>query len=481
MKFDASSSRTLAFSLLLGGLTVFSQAEEPIDPRAVSSTLLQASAYFRTHIAVHGGYVYYYSLDLEERWGEGLAQPEEIWVQPPGTPTVGLAYLKACQATGDTFYLDAARETAEALVFGRLRSGGWQNSINLDGIDSGQRFSGGDQRKPGFSSLDDGQSQSAIQFLALTDEALKFEDNPIHQASLSALDALLAAQFPNGGFPQGWNQPVSEQPIIAAQFPDYDWKTEGRIKNYWDMYTLNDNVCGYVAEALSVAYDIYDDPKYLAALKKLGDFLILAQLPEPQPAWAQQYNYEMVPIWARKFEPPAIAGDESQEVIETLLKVHAKTGDAKYLEPIPRALDYLERSLLPDGRLARYYELQNNRPLYMTRVNRETYELSHDNSNLPSHYGWKSASRIGELQSDYERLKNGGPINSGAPSSAEAEVRRIVDALDDQGRWISVHDGERLVGQPKFELNAPYISSAVFSRNVEILAEFLKASRRNED
>ena len=74
--------------------------------------------------------------------------------------------------------------------------------------------------------------------------------------------------------------------------------TEGRLKNYWDMYTINDNVCGFVAEALIDAHHIYGERRLLVAIRKLGDFLILAQMPEPQPAWAQQYSYAMHPIWA---------------------------------------------------------------------------------------------------------------------------------------------------------------------------------------
>ena len=30
------------------------------------------------------------------------------------------------------------------------------------------------------------------------------------------------------------------------------------------------------------------------------------QMPDPQPGWAQQYDYDMRPMWARKFEPAAI-------------------------------------------------------------------------------------------------------------------------------------------------------------------------------
>src|ERR1043166_920678 len=72
----------------------------------------KAATYYATRVASHGGYVYHYSLDLAVRWGEGRASPDQIWVQPPGTPTVGLAFLQAYRATGDKFYLDAATKAA---------------------------------------------------------------------------------------------------------------------------------------------------------------------------------------------------------------------------------------------------------------------------------------------------------------------------------------------------------------------------------
>ena len=78
------------------------------------STMRKAAGFFRTKVASHGGYVYYYSPDLSRRWGEGVATADQIWVQPPGTPTVGMAYLKAYKATGEKFYLDAATEAAES-------------------------------------------------------------------------------------------------------------------------------------------------------------------------------------------------------------------------------------------------------------------------------------------------------------------------------------------------------------------------------
>ena len=96
------------------------------------ATMRKAATFFRTEVASHGGYVYYYSIDFKQRWGEGVATADQIWVQPPGTPTVGIAYLKAYEATGEKFYLDAATDAAEALIYGQLQSGGWTNSIDFD-------------------------------------------------------------------------------------------------------------------------------------------------------------------------------------------------------------------------------------------------------------------------------------------------------------------------------------------------------------
>ena len=448
--------------------------EDRVSEATVISAIREAGAFYRTKVAVHGGYVYHYSVDLSQRWGEGVAAADQIWVQPPGTPTVGMAFLKAYEATGDRYFLDAAREAAEALAYGQLSSGGWANSIDCGGRRLGQRFSGGAERQDETSSLDDGQTQSAIRFVVLADAALEYKNPAIHTSAALALNALLAAQFPNGGFPQGWKGPVSKQPVLKAAYPPYDWRTEGRVKNYWDMYTLNDNVCGYVADALITAHQVYGDEEYLNALARLGDFLILAQMPDPQSGWAQQYNYDMHPIWARKFEPPGISGDESQEVIETLMEISVATGDRKYLAPIPRALKYLKRSLLVDGRLARYYELKTNRPLYMTRRGDSTYVLTYNDSNLPKHYGWKSDSRVGELERRYKELCANSQPQYRPESGPPIEVRRIVDALDEQGRWLSTYDGEPLVGQPKIPVNSQYISSAVFSRNIEILCDYLK-------
>ncbi len=459
----------------------FAIAQQPVDDAAaqlrleVATAARKAAEFYRGSVAVHGGYVYYYSLDLQHRLGEGDASPDQIWVQPPGTPTIGLAYLRAYAATGDDFYLEAATEAAEALVYGQLQSGGWTNAIDFN--PAGKRTSlyrNGKGQGRNYSTLDDGITQGALQLLMNVDLAHEFKNSGIHEATRIALDALLAAQFANGAFPQVWMGPVEhDKPLLRANYPTYDWRSEGRIKNYWDMYTLNDGLAGSVAETLIDAHGIYEASRYEQSLRKLGDFLILAQMPEPQPAWAQQYNDAMQPIWARKFEPPAITGGESQDVLETLLKIYRHTGDPKYLQPIPAALIYLKRSLLPDGQLARYYELQSNRPLYMTKK----YELTYTDADIPSHYGWKVASRLPAIEREYRRLTSDEPpLAATAVADPAVQARAVMQQLDEQGRWISTYDGARLVGQPKFQPGAKFLSSAVFSRNLAILSRYLQAA-----
>ena len=173
------------------------------------AAMRNSAEFYYGRVASHGGYVYHYSLDLNERWGEGVATKDQIWIQPPGTPTVGLAYLKAYEATGDKFYLEAARDAALAVVHGQLKSGGWTNSVDFDPTSARTaEYRNGKGRGKNNSSLDDGQTQSALRLLVNVDNALDFKNEPIHEAALIGLEALLRAQFPNGGFPQIWTGPV---------------------------------------------------------------------------------------------------------------------------------------------------------------------------------------------------------------------------------------------------------------------------------
>ncbi len=459
-------------------------AAEPPTRDEVSQTLLRASKYFQEKVARHGGYGYYVDAGLKQRWGEGRFDNDTIIVQPPGTPSVGMAYLEAYRVQQAKEHYLGALAAAQALVAGQLESGGWTQVIHFAKPDPNQKVVQrlGKYRHPrkdqpvgswNSSSLDDDQTQAALVFLLKFDRATSPTIPAIPAISDAVhygLEQLCKAQFSNGGFPQVWTKPA---PLALegalpqqASYPD-DWRT-AKVKNYWDYPTLNDGLAGTVADVLITAHETYADEASIAALRKLGDFLILAQMPEPQPAWAQQYNDKMQPMWARKFEPPAITGSESQDALETLLKIARYTKDKRYLVPIPRAIEYLRKSELPDGKLARFYELKTNKPLYMN----SKYELTYDDSDVPSHYGWKVPSRLDKIEKEYKSFDK--PAETKPKKIDPAKVRQILNELDSEGRWVSTYKGEKLTGQSKFADGQKYLSSAVFAKNIEILSEYLR-------
>ncbi|MDI1250718.1 MAG: hypothetical protein PSV13_17785 [Lacunisphaera sp.] len=170
------------FALLL--LSACLSADE-LRPQA-EAALAKGVAFFQT-INAHGGYVYAVTPDLSQRWGEGPKDADTIEVQPPGTPAVGQAYLRAYQATGNPQALAAAREAADALIRGQNKHGGWDHTINFANL--------GNETV----SFDDNQSQSAVSFLLALNGVV--QDERLAAATRRALDMMLKTQLTNGGWP----------------------------------------------------------------------------------------------------------------------------------------------------------------------------------------------------------------------------------------------------------------------------------------
>ena len=100
--------------------------------KEAQEALRRGSDFFLDHVATEGGYLWRYSEDLDRREGEGRATDTMVWVQPPGTPSVGTAFLNAYHDTNDAHYLEAARKAGYCLVRGQLQSGGWDYRIYFD-------------------------------------------------------------------------------------------------------------------------------------------------------------------------------------------------------------------------------------------------------------------------------------------------------------------------------------------------------------
>lgn len=452
-------------------------------PTAARSALKRATDFFLNEVSSHGGYVYRYSADLKKREGEGKAGVDTVWIQPPGTPSVGMAYLDVYQLTDDRYYLKAARSTGECLLRGQLYSGGWDHKIEFGAArpQYAYRVDSESNRRRNTTTFDDDKTQSALRFLIRLDDAYAFQDDPLHEATMYALEAVIKAQYPNGAWPQRYREfpDPGQFPVKKASYPE-SWSRTFPSTGYGGFYTFNDNAIADIIDAMFLAADVYQDERYRRAAEKAGGFILLAQLPDPQPAWAQQYDADMHPAWARKFEPPAVTGGESQGVMSILLRLYRETGKRKYLEPIPRAIEYLRRSQLQSGRLARFYELQTNKPLYFTK----RYELTYDDGDVPTHYGFKVDSKLDRIEAEYRRLEKLKPIELAElrrrkrlrpTASAAKQAQNLIAALDERGAWVE--DG-RLRYHGEDDETTRIIDSRTFARNIVALARYAGATSK---
>ncbi len=498
-------SRIMRYAIVF--LAAVSAAAQDPTRDDVLRALRKAAAFYHEKVSPYGAYHFAYTEDLGYGRSEASDSPTRPEVQREGTPSVGDAFLRAWDATGDRYYLEAARRVAHAYASGQLCSGGWDYTIEFDPAKRKQFAYREDNNcaASGVTNLDDNVTQSAIRFLMRVDRELNFEDKRIHEAALYALEHLIKAQYPIGAWPQRYREfpDPAKFPVKRASFPD-TWSQKWPGSNYQTHYTFNDNSIIDMIDAMLEAGRIYRDPRYLASAEKGGEFILLAQMPDPQPAWAQQYDANMQPAWARIFEPPSVTGGESQGILRMLMVLYGETGKRKYLEPIPRALSYFRNSVLkPEqipgragGRapqpaigggdlgnwrregpimLARFYELKTNRPLYITKGTRvsvrgegtkliDGYELSYSPASVIQHYGVvTSGEELPRIEAEYQRVSAAAPATLRRPdklrglspwSERPARPRRAADlagrvkaalaGMDARGAWVE--DG--VIGKP---------------------------------
>ena len=423
--------------------------------RQAEQTLDKAVNYFHS-ISINGGYAGIYSLDLKKRYGEALSEKatmSEIWIQPPGTPTVGESFLRAYHITGKKRYFEAAVDAARALAWGQIKYGGWDHRADVSHLDKNAPVV---IRRDGYCTFDDDITQGAISFLIKMDEEI---DAPWLTSAINVgLRYMINAQFANGAWPQYY-------PFIG---------------HYQDYYTFNDDVINDCIRVMLEAHKAYGNKEYLESARKGGDFIIMSQGPENQAGWAQQYDWNMKPAWARSFEPPGICSRVTIANIGTLLDLYLYTGNKKYLNPIPQALKWLEKSKIAENRWARIYEMGTNKPIYGDRT--DGYKIFYDYAQISDRekcsYNWQNDYGFKKVQAYYSDVMALGPNDyitkrdkplsreqcKAAARKMERDIRRIISNLDEQGRWI---DGGN-------------ITCEIFVHNVNMICEYLDAVKNSK-
>lgn len=446
--------------LLLCGLATGVLAAETSD---IENALSRAVDYFFS-INSHGGYVYFVTPDLSQRWGESPADEYTIEVQPPGTPAVGQSFLRVYELTQNETALQAARDAAFALIRGQNDLGGWEHTIHFN------------RPKRNRVSFDDNQSQSAIRFLMALDQVM--EDDSLTAAINKALDMMLETQLDNGGWPHRYPR-------------NYD---------YHDFATFNDGGINDCLKVMLDAYSYYKNDEYRISIRRAGWFLLLSQLPPPQPGWAQQYNQYLQPAWARAFEPPSVCPLVTVRNINTLIDLYLYTGDGRYLEPIPDALNWLDDIQLPNGKWPRFVEIGTGKALYYDRGRIRVNSPEELHIERSTGYGYETdlSDALSSARQRFETVREMGDERYLAEQNRslsieeiqarlealQPQVEAVLNQLDEQGRWLTPNDrykqhtpGRRWNGEYEVQ---DRISSHVFNTNIHILCDYLELLRQLE-
>ncbi len=435
----------------------------------VLAAMKRATAFMTDKAAYNGGYVWSYTADFSRRFGELEAKPTMVWVQPPGTATMGHLFLDAYHATGDETYYRAAERAAEALVWGQHPSGGWNYFIDFGGPASSsdwyetygknawrmEEF----QHDWGNATFDDAGTSEAMQFLLRL--YVEKRDPRWKPALDKALNFVLEAQYPVGGWPQRY--PV--QPKFEGDYTGY--------------ITFNDDVAGENIKFLIMAYQALGDTRVLDPINRAMTSFLVTQLGQPQPGWALQYTLDLRPAAARSYEPLALATHTTASNTVQLMTFYELTGDARFLARVPEALDWLDKVRLPsptsDGRThPTFIEIGTDRPLYVHRrgsnvVNGEYY-VDYSPERPLAHYSAFRKIDMAGLRARYERLRatppaqvakdsplkakglvplpryfasrdletsdlNVRPAGGEATAIDPARVRRLLSALNREGYW----------------------------------------------
>ncbi len=296
---------------------------------------------------------------------------------------------------------EQGRAIAENLLLYQYPSGGWPKNVDMAKPLSPSQKAELEERPHDDATIDNGATTTQTAFLARAYAATKEER--YRAAAERGIDYLLAAQYPNGGWPQ--------------YFPIR--------KGYYTHITFNDDAMVRVLQVLRAVGEGSDGfawvdearrTKARAAVAKGVECILKCQVTQNGvlTAWCAQHDETtFAPAWARKFEPPSLASRESSGVVAFLMsvpnpspeivravdaaiawfeKVHVRgirwterpTADGKGMERFATA----DPSAPPTW--ARFYELGTDRPIFMGRDSVVHYDVNEIELERRNGYGWYS-------------------------------------------------------------------------------------------
>ena len=376
----------------------------------VLDTMKRATRFMVEDVSTNGGYVWSYLPDRSRRWGELEARPTQIWIQPPGTATMGHLFLDAYAATRDDDYYRAAEGVAGALIWAQHPSGGWNYLADFAGERSLQEWYDTIGRNAwrmeefqhhwGNATFDDAGTAESAKFLLRL--YLQKRDPRYRPALDKAIAFVIDSQHPIGGWPQRY-------PL------QYEFSHHGN-PDYTSYITFNDDVAGENIDFLLMCYQALGDRRVLDAITRGMNAFLVTQQGAPQPGWSLQYTMDLKPAAARTYEPKSLATHTTATNLSLLMRFYRLTGDTKFLARIPEALDWLEKLTLPAGVANRpgtthptFIEIGTNRPLYVHRrgsnVVNGRYFVDYDPAKPLAHYGAFRRVDVAAMRKELDALR----------------------------------------------------------------------------
>ncbi|MBB4634008.1 pectate lyase [Longimicrobium terrae] len=322
---------------------------------------------------------------------------------------------------------DEARRLANAIASYQTPNGGWSKHINFT---AGPRRPG-QSYAPGESwhyvgTFDNGATTTHLRFLA---RVMAANGSSVHRAAyLRGVDYVLAAQFPNGCWPQVY--PLEGGYHDAATFND-----DAMLRILRFLGEVADGQPGFVPSATR------ERARHAVAL---GTECILASqviVDGRRTGWGAQHDpLTLAPIGARRYEHASLSGKEGAAIFRWLMEMErpyervqtAVRGAAAWLRE-QMLWGYTRQPGRPPvvtpgaGPLwARFYEVGTNRPIFSNRDGVIRYDWR-ELADSAWGYGWftdEPIRALAEYDNRWSREHSGSPI---APAPARA-ANAIVDA-----------------------------------------------------
>ena len=274
-----------------------------------------------------------------------------------------------------------ARHVADVIVSFQTPAGGWgKNSPRTAVRQPGQPFSA---EKAYVGTIDNDATATELRFLARVIAA--GGGSPYRGSFDRGVRWLLAAQYPNGGWPQVW-------PLVGG---------------YHDAVTFNDDamvaavaLLGDVAAGRGDYAFVQPALRQDAAAAWRRGLACLLAAQAPQGGWPQQADtLTLAPAGARNFEPAALASAESAQILAYLMSLPDPSPHV--VRAVHAGAAWLQATALPDGTWVRFRDLTSGRPVFGDRdrtIHDDVADLSPERQRGYAWYGTGPAKALARYE-----------------------------------------------------------------------------------